>query len=424
MNKQRMYIVSLDAFGSLDLAFAKTLPHFKELLDRSAQVAQVETVFPSLTYMCHTSIATGMYPRNHGIINNTKIQPERSSPDWYWYDKDIQVPTLFDVAHEHGYEIASFLWPVTGRNPSIQYNLTEIFPNRPWQTQVMVSLYSSSPFFAYQLNRRFKHLRNGIQQPELDDFLTAGIVETIHTKNPDLIAIHFVDLDSMRHHYGTSSPEAKEAIIRMDRRLGKIMDAMKEKGIFEETVFAVLGDHYHLDTHTVIRWNHLFQEQGWLKTNAHGAITQWDVLAKEADGSCYIYLSSHANKHEVRKLLMRYPQYIARMYTGKEAGQLGADPTCAYLLDAKEGYYFSGETAFPFTEPTAGNPNLHKATHGYSPMHEDYDTMLFISGPGIDPTARISKARLVDEGPTFLHAMGLAFPHRIDGNILYDLFLN
>src|SRR5699024_1834811 len=151
----------LDAFGASDLAFARTLPNFKLLLERSALVEKVETVFPSLTYMCHTSIVTGMYPHKHGIVHNTKLQPKRMSPDWYWYDRDIKVPTIFDIAHEAGWKTAAFLWPVTGRSKSIDYNVTEIFPNRPWHNQTMVSLYSSTPSFIFHLNQKFGHLRKG-----------------------------------------------------------------------------------------------------------------------------------------------------------------------------------------------------------------------------------------------------------------------
>lgn len=104
MEKQRIYIISLDAFGASDLAYAKTLPNFKFLMERSAQVEKVETVYPSLTYMAHTSIMTGVYPNKHGITNNTYLQPQRKSPDWHWYAKDIKVPTLFDAAHEKGYK--------------------------------------------------------------------------------------------------------------------------------------------------------------------------------------------------------------------------------------------------------------------------------------------------------------------------------
>lgn len=422
MKKQRLYIISLDAFGASDLEYARTLPNFRYLLNRSALVEEVETVYPSLTYMCHTSIATGMYPHKHGVFHNTKLQPGRTSPDWYWYAKDIQVPTIFDIAHEAGYKTASFLWPVTGKSRSIDYNLTEIFPNRSWQNQVMVSLYSGTPAFTIRLDRKYGHLRKGIQQPELDEFLTAGILDTIRTKNPDLMAIHYVDLDAMRHQYGVKSPEAKAAIDRMDRHLGQIIQAMKEKGIFEDTVIAVLGDHYQIDTHTVVRFNQLFKEEGWLRTNAKGQITEWDVLAKEAGGSCYIYTTEAADEEAVLDLLRLHPDIIESIYRGEQTNQLGADPRAAFLVEGKAGYYFSDEHDRAFAERTKGKKSFHQATHGYSPTKENYETMLFLSGPGINPEARIRQARLVDEGPTFLHAIGLAFPHETEGRVLTELF--
>lgn len=421
MDKQRLYIISLDAFGSQDLAYARTLPNFKYLLDRSAVIKQVETVYPSLTYMAHTSVVTGMYPINHGILNNTYLQPKRISPDWHWYAKDIKVPSLFDAAHEKGYKTASFLWPVTGRSQSIDYNFSEIFPNRPWQNQVMVSLYSSSPRFIIDLNRKYGHLRKGIQQPELDEFLTAGILDTIENKNPDLLAIHYVELDSMRHKYGVHSPQAKEAIRNMDRHLGQIIKMMKQKGIFEETIVAILGDHYQIDTHTVIHLNSYFETLGWLKKNQRGQIEKWKVMAKSADGATYIYTKPGMDLQTVAEALRKLPEGIEFIYTQQQAVELGADKMCSFLLEAERGYYFSDKDG-PLYEKTKGT-DYHKAAHGFSPTKENYDTMMFISGPGINQQAKLSFARLVDAAPTLLYAMGYEFTHETDGVILKDLFV-
>lgn len=424
MKKQRLYMISLDAFGAKDLEYAQTLPTFKYLLDRSARVEKVETVYPSLTYMAHTSIITGVYPNKHGITNNTYVQPNRESPDWHWYAKDIKVPTLFDIAHESGYTIASFLWPVMGRKKAIKYNLTEIFANRPWQSQALISLWSSSPKFVLDLERKFGNIRKGIQQPELDHFLTAGIVETIHSKNPDLMAIHLVDLDSTRHHYGVDSQEARAAIRRMDEHLNQIVTAMKDKGIFEETVLAVFGDHYQIETHTVLRLNQLFKTQGWLKESADGMIQEWDVLAKSADGSCYIYTKPGMDLAKVHQILEQQMEQIETIYTQTEAADLGADKTCSFLVEAKSGYYFVNDSKGPFLEriPSNNQTTFHKGTHGYSPKKENYETTLFISGPGINAAARIPSAHLIDEGPTFLHAIGLGFPQAVDGKVLGELF--
>ena len=99
-----LVIVSFDALGAEDVAqHLDMMPNLAQLIQRGAHVKKVEGIYPTLTYPSHTSIMTGVYPAKHGIVNNTKIQPERGdSPDWYWYAKDIQVPTLFDLAHQIG----------------------------------------------------------------------------------------------------------------------------------------------------------------------------------------------------------------------------------------------------------------------------------------------------------------------------------
>jgi hypothetical protein len=49
--------------------------------------------------------------------------------------------------------------------------------------------------------------------------------------------------------------------------------------------------------------------------------------------------------------------------------------------------------------------------------------MLMVSGPGIDRDAVVEKGRLIDEGPTFLHAIGLKFPEATDGRVINKIFL-
>lgn len=427
MTKKRLYIISLDAFGDADLAFASTLPHFQKLMAISAQVTGVRTVYPSLTYMAHTSIATGMYPNHHGIVNNTHLQPERISPDWYWYEKEIQTPTIFQVAKNAGYTVGTLLWPVTGRSKAIDYNLAEIFPNRPWQNQIMVSGYASSLKYALDMNKKYQHLRKGIAQPELDDFITAVAIDTIKNKKPDMLAIHLVDLDSTRHKYGVKSTQAKEAIVRMDKRLGEIMETLTECDMLKDTVLAVLGDHYQIDTHTVIRPNHLFVQKGWIKTDKNNRIIDWKVILKAADGAAYIYRKdpSITNKM-ILDALKGIDSRIDKIFSKDEFKYDGVDEDAVFILEAKAGYYFKNDVIYPFMESTGKTINgrtLAKATHGFHPDKHNYNTMLLLSGPGVNPQARLKGARLVDEGPTLLHAIELQFPNKTDGHILKDLFL-
>ena len=159
MTKKHLIVISLDAMGFRDLNELRNLvPHLDQLIRRGTWVKRVRRIFPTLTYPSHTSIITGQYPVTHGIVNNTKIQPRRQSPDWYWYRKDIKSTPLYDVARQAGMTTAAFLWPVTAGS-KITYNLAEIFPNRIWTNQVLVSLKASSPLFLMYLNHKYGKLR-------------------------------------------------------------------------------------------------------------------------------------------------------------------------------------------------------------------------------------------------------------------------
>lgn len=81
MVKKHLFVISLDALGALDLKDTSELPVLHELIHSGTHIEEIETIYPSLTYPAHTTIVTGHYPNTHGIVNNTKIQPQKDSPD-------------------------------------------------------------------------------------------------------------------------------------------------------------------------------------------------------------------------------------------------------------------------------------------------------------------------------------------------------
>ena len=117
---EHLLVISLDALGTADFGKLKQTPGFQYLIENGTYSDEVVSVCPSLTYPAHVSIVTGKLPRNHGIINNTKIQPEFDQPEWFWYRKDIHGETIYDIARKQKKTVASLLWPVTGRSRSIK----------------------------------------------------------------------------------------------------------------------------------------------------------------------------------------------------------------------------------------------------------------------------------------------------------------
>ncbi|MFS0820168.1 alkaline phosphatase family protein [Bacillus sp. 1P02SD] len=425
-----LLVISFDCLSSLDFPIIEKLPNFKKLLEHASYCRNVETIYPSVTYPCHATIVTGKFPRNHGIVNNTFLQPGRVSPDWYWHRRHVKSTTLYDEAKKAGMKTAALLWPVTAK-ANIDYNMPEIFANRPWQNQIFVSLFNGSPLYQLEMNRKFGHLRNGLNQPELDDFVLESTVETIKTKQPNLMLVHFVDLDSQRHYHGFSSDEAMAALLRHDERLGRIINALEETGIYDKTTIIALGDHSALDESKAVKPNVLLKKAGLITVNHEGKVLDWKAYCKSCDGSAYIYLKDKNDtktQEQVRALLTELRENeengIERILSTSEAKEKGADDNATFMIEARLGYYFKENLEGEYIDEIKAEDVREKrytyASHGYSPEKENYTTVLIASGKGIRPNIEIPDMHLVDEGPTFARLLGLDLG-KTDGHVIEEL---
>jgi predicted AlkP superfamily pyrophosphatase or phosphodiesterase len=401
--------------------------------NNGAYAKKVYSVYPSLTYPAHTTIMTGKFPSKHGIINNTLLQPGAASPDWYWYRDNIKGDTLFDKAIQANLTTAALLWPLTAKS-RIKYNLPEIFPNRWWDNQIMVSLRNGSPFYQIDLNKKFGKLRKGLNQPQLDDFVLESSIYTIKKYKPNLMMIHFTDLDTQRHENGYSSKEALSALQRHDKRLGSIINTLKNENILENSTIIALGDHSALDENKIININVIFKDNNLISLNKKNRLKSWKAYLKSCDGSAYVYLRDKDDKETEKlvfdiltKLKSNPLNGIEMIYSSKEAIELGADAECTFMLEANLGYYFGEDYTGPLikdfnTSDTNTKKHFLKATHGYSPYKPDYTTMFMAYGKGIRIGSVIESMNLVDECPTFATLLDLELEN-MDGRILNEILI-
>ena len=422
--KQYYWIISLDNLaGDDDL---RELPSFRYYLEHAAYCFHVDSVYPSVTYPAHTTIVTGRFPAHHGIYNNTLFQPERlGREDWNWKSRRIKGRTLFDLAYEKGLTTAAYLWPVTGGNRKIRYNMPEVFANRPWDNQIITSLRNGS--IRFQLEAFLHHGKemDGIRQPALDQFLHHVVLDTFQKYRPEVQFIHYVDLDAMRHTYGHSSPEAGEALRRHDRRLKEIFDLVEQMGLMEQTHFVILGDHSSIDEHSAVYLNVLFRTAGLLQLKENGAVRNWQALSHTCDGSAYIHVRHPEEIPRVRALLEEFSaanaHCIEAVYSSEEAKNMGAGP-CDLMVEASAGFYFldepEPEEVIHKIQPgdIGSLQHITRSTHGFSPLKKNYQTFFSMMGPEILPGEKAGPMSLTDIGPTIAHLLGGTLPDA-DGTI-------
>ena len=427
MEKKYLHILSFDGLSRVDIDKMKELPAFGEFFKEASGCINVKTVYPSLTYCAHTTISTGTYPARHGVINNTRVQPSRLSPDWYWYDRDIKVPTFQSYAKKAGYDILSIFWPVTAGSRDIKYNMPEIFANRKWQSQIWVSMVNGSPYFQYDLNSKFGKLRNGHKEPELDNFSHASFMYALDRYPAHINMVHYIDLDSQRHEYGFNSREAQDAMLRLDKRLGDLVTKLKQKGIYEDSVIVVLGDHSSIDGHTNIYPNKLLEGAGLLTKSQDNLVASYKAVCESADGAAYIYAGQDVSDKDLMEAIepLISKGAIERVYNSEEAQEMGADPSCRFMLEAAVGYFFKDEVEdqalIRVLEAPKRSSKVCINNHGYNPSSkENYETVFLVAGKGIKKNVFLDEMSLTDEGPTLAAILGLEMKDT-DGRALVEI---
>lgn len=422
-------IISFDAVGWQDLEFLKTLPNFCRFFEGAALCEHVNSVYPSLTYPAHTSIITGRMPKNHGVVNNTKLQPKRERADWVYQRKYIKSTTLYDEAKKKGMRTAALLWPVVGQS-GIKYAVPEVMVTRKWQNQILVNALNGPIAYQLDLNRRFGHLRDGIRQPALDNFIHAGALYTIEKYNPELFLLHLTDVDTNRHIYGVHHEKVTAALRRHDQRLGEILEKLAQTGSMDDTAVVILGDHYQKDVEKIAYLNYFLQKEGLIQVE-DGRIKAWQAVAKTCDGSCYIYLkkgtsADAALQKKVRDMMenlaARTDYGIAHIFSAKEAAGLGADPACFLMLEAKAGWVFLDDWQQESKSVREEKNHFTRGTHGYLPKGEDYQTFFAAKGCGIRPCIVDRDICLWDEGATLAALMGLDLGET-DGRVIGEMLL-
>lgn len=392
---RKAVLVSLDAFFDADFESLSPEGGLSRIIREGAVCRQVKTVFPALTYPAHVTLITGNDPADSGVGQNQPFQPETPNRQrvWYWERKHIAVPTLFDAVKEAGGKNCSVLWPVCCRNPAADWCFPEVH-SLPGENVVLKTLRYGSPLFILDSERRFGSLRQGIAEPGLSDYAAAITAHMIRRKHPDLTAVHLIDLDEMRHHHGTFSPEAREAIRRNEKRLTEIARAMAETPAMRDALLIAVSDHGQSDINRPVNLRELLRETGLAE----------EFGAQSNGESAYFFpMREGADAEEaMKRIAPRAEAYgISRLYSRREMDAMHAVAGPAFGCEAADGVVF--------TDGLDENKR-EKATHGFGPGHRAENCLFAVMGCGVRAGYEMPSMPMRDVAPTIAGLMGIPLP--------------
>lgn len=216
LSRPVVIIVSSDGFR-FGYQFKTQTPNIRRLIAEGTEAAEgLIPVFPSLTFPNHYSIATGLYPPYHGIINNYFVDPDTGE----WFSTASHQPhwwlgePLWQTAAGQGVGAATYFWP---------------------GSEVIKGPWTCPPEFCPKYN-------GSVPFEERVDTLL-GYFDLPGDEIPALMMLYFDQPDLQGHNFGPDDPEVTKAVALVDRMMGRLIAGLEKRGIFEDVNVILLGDH-------------------------------------------------------------------------------------------------------------------------------------------------------------------------------------
>ncbi|KAA8523240.1 hypothetical protein F0562_009663 [Nyssa sinensis] len=216
LNHPVVLLISSDGFR-FGYQFKTPTPNIGRLIDNGTEAERgLIPVFPTLTFPNHYSIVTGLYPAHHGIVNNYFVDPHTGetfymgSHDPKWW---LGEP-LWETVVNHGLKAATYFWPGSEVNKG------------SWTCPLnFCRHYNGSVPFEERVDTVLQYF--DLPSSEIPVFMT----------------LYFEDPDQQGHHVGADDPEITEAVARIDRMIGRLIEGLEKRGVFEDVNIIMVGDH-------------------------------------------------------------------------------------------------------------------------------------------------------------------------------------
>ncbi|KAL3829977.1 hypothetical protein ACJIZ3_018779 [Penstemon smallii] len=181
-------LISSDGFR-FGYQYKTDLPNINRLIKNGTEAELgLIPVFPTLTFPNHYSIVTGLYPAYHGDYFTMHSHESK-----WWLGEP-----LWETVTNHGLKASTYFWPGS-------------------------------------------EVKKGSWNCPKDTVLSYFDLDSDDI--PSFMTLYFEDPDHQGHQVGPDDPQITEAVIGIDKMIGKLIDGLEKRGIFEDVNVILVGDH-------------------------------------------------------------------------------------------------------------------------------------------------------------------------------------
>jgi len=353
-------LVSIDGFSPDYLGKGQT-PVLDGLVAGGA-FGPMRPSFPSVTFPNHYTLVTGLHPDHHGVVGNRFTDAQlgaftmASKESGFWN----QGEPIWVTAEKAGVRTGTMFWPGSE---------VEIQGVRPSQW---------APF------------DQGMPGDARVDRLLSWLDLPV-AQRPKLETLYFDIVDTAGHRNGPDAPETRAAAASVDASMGRLIEGLKARGLYDRTMLVVVSDHGMAATSPErVVWIDDIIDPAALKIGYGGAV----LTADPAPG----------REAEVQqKLVGRHPHMECWNKADVPARlAYGSNPRVAQIVCLVETGWLTATRDRPVTR--AGG------AHGYDNQAPEMAAIFIAHGPGVVAGRRLTDLDSVDVQPFLARMLGITAP--------------
>lgn len=335
-NDRYTVIISLDG-SRWDYADYYDMPFFDSLATVGVK-ARMEASFPSSTFPNHYTMATGLVPDHHGLVNNSFWNPD-TQHGYAIGDKESRYDARY-----YGGEPIWITAQKQGVKCGVVYWVGSDIPVGP----------EDNAFPTYY--RHWDEDPHWTFEERCDEIVR--LLSLPQKERPRLVMGYFDEPDHQGHVHGPISPECKQMTERMDSLMHSLYLRLKALPIGKKLNFILAGDHgmTEISPEHFIGWYDVMPEE-WIERIVGNLPTS--IWVKEG------YVDSLYNR-------LSKVEHLSVWKHGEVPGELnyGTSERLGDLIVAPDlGWQF------------ASSPSKNNGAHGYSPKEPDMMVMFRAVGP-------------------------------------------
>lgn len=371
--QRKQYVVMLSMDGvRWDYPSRANTPNLDFIEQNGVKVEYVIPAFPTKTFPNHYTMATGLYPDNHGLVDNSFYCPELNmrysignreaveNSDFYFGEP------IWATAENQDVTAASFFW-VGSELP-----INNVQPTYWKKYDHDVSYSDRIDSVLYWLN-------------------------LAEEKRPRLVMLYFDEPDSQGHSTGPDSPQIDELMHNLDSLIGVLYNGIKELPFADDVNFIVTSDH-GMTAVSADRYVNLldYVDRSWIKYYQGGN----PVMSLEPEDNMEDSLYNKLKKAE-HISVWKKDEVPERLNYGKS----NRIKDIVVLADSS--------WSLGIGEP---RKDFYAGAHGWDNANKDMHTTLYAVGPVFKSGFTLESIELVDLYPLVAHILNIE-PAEVDGKL-------